>query len=157
MKKTRLFAFSIFVTITGTFAACSIETKTETEGNQEESKSKTTVDWEVRDEYVKDGEILLTVAPDPTLVAGKPFGYLFHFTGPFETFEGKDLAIYAFHKEAEKKLTVVAPKTITEPSSGYSSLQRYTATFEVPVGGLWRYEVVLDDEFYADVVLSVKE
>jgi hypothetical protein len=136
MKKTRLITFSIFVAITITLAAYSIETKTKTEGNQKEIKSETTVDWEVRDEYVKDGEILLRVAPDPTLVAGKQLNICFIFAGPFETFEGRDLAIYAFHKETEKKLTIVAPKTITEPSSGYSSLQRYTATFEVPFGGL---------------------
>lgn len=90
-------------------------------------------------------------------MAGKPYGYLFHFTAPFETFKGKDLAIYAYHKETGEKVTVVSPQTIKEPSSGYSSLERFTATFEVPFSGLWRYEVVLDDEFYADVVLLVKE
>jgi hypothetical protein len=35
---------------------------------------------EIRDIYVKDGKVLLMVAPDPSLSAGKPYGYLFHFT-----------------------------------------------------------------------------
>lgn len=113
-------------------------------------------EWKYRDEYAKDGIVLLSLAPDPVLEAGKPFGYLFHFTAPFETFEGKELAIYAYNKETGEKITAVSPIKIEEPSSGYSSLERFTATFEVPYGGLWRYEVVLDGEFYADVVLFVK-
>jgi hypothetical protein len=113
-------------------------------------------EWTYREEYVKDGTTLLTVAPDPFLESGKPFGYLFHFTAPFETFEGKELGIYAYHEKTGEKITVVSPITIKEPSSGYSTLERFTATFEVPYGGSWRYEVELDGVFYADVVLFVK-
>ena len=88
--------------------------------------------------------------------AGNHFLYLFHFTAPFETFEGKELGIYAYHKETGENITAVSPITIKEPSSGYSSLERFTATFEVPYSGMWRYEVELDGLFYADVVLFVK-
>jgi hypothetical protein len=112
---------------------------------------------EIRDIYVKDGKVLLLVAPDPSLSAGKPYGYLFNFTAPFETFKGKELAIYAYHKETGEKITGLSPETIKEPSTGYTTLERFTATFAVPKSGLWRYEVVVDGEFYADVVLSVKE
>jgi hypothetical protein len=119
------------------------------------SMSKETKDN--RDVYVKDGKVLLLVAPDPSLSAGKPYGYLFHFTAPFETFKGKELAIYAYHKETGEKITGLSPETIIEPSTGYSTLERFTATFSVPKSGVWRYEVVLDGEFYADVVLAVKE
>ncbi|MGP4079428.1 hypothetical protein ACTWQL_05885 [Pseudalkalibacillus sp. R45] len=114
-------------------------------------------DWEVREEYKKDGKVLLNVHPAQSLVAGKPFGYLFSFTESFETFKRKKLAIHAYHKETDEKLTVVSPKTVDKPSPGYSSLERFTANFEMPKGGIWRYEVVLDGEFYADVVLSVKD
>lgn len=113
--------------------------------------------WEVRTQFVKGGEVLLRVAPDPALVAGKSFGYLFHFTEPFETFKGKELTIYAYHKETGERITAVSSEIIKKPTSGYSSLQRYTATFKIPVGGIWRYEVLLDNKAYADVVLSVKE
>ena len=112
---------------------------------------------EIRDIYVKDGKVLLMVAPDPSLSAGKPYGYLFDFTAPFETFKGKELAIFAYHKETGEKITGLPPETIKEPSTGYSTLERFTATFAVPKSGLWRYEVVLEGEFYADVVLVVKE
>ncbi|MET0787555.1 MAG: hypothetical protein ABWY25_12720 [Paenisporosarcina sp.] len=98
--------------------------------------------WEVRKEFIKDEKVILTVAADPSLVAGKSFGYLFHFTEPFE-FKGKKLAVYATNKETGAKITVVSPKTIKEPSSGYTSLERFTANFDIPIGGLWRYEVFL--------------
>lgn len=112
---------------------------------------------ENRDIYVKDGKVLLLVAPDPALSAGKPYGYLFHFKAPFETFKGKELAIYAYHKETGEKITGLSPETIKEPSTGYSTLERFTTTFSVPKSGVWRYEVVVDGEFYADVVFTVKE
>jgi hypothetical protein len=112
---------------------------------------------EIRDIYVKGGKVLLMVAPDPSLSAGKPYAYLFNFKAPFETFKGKELAIYAYHKETGEKITGLSPETIKEPSTGYSTLERFTAAFAVPKSGLWRYEVQLDGEFYADVVLSVKE
>lgn len=111
---------------------------------------------ENRDVYTKGGNVLLIVAPDPSLSAGKPYGYLFHFTEPFETFKGKELAIYAYHQETGEKITGLSPETMNEPSTGYSTLERFTATFTIPKSGVWRYEVVLDGEFYADIVFAVK-
>jgi hypothetical protein len=55
-------------------------------------------DWQLRDQYVKAEKVLLTVSPNPNLMAGKPFGYVFHFTASFNTFKGKQLAVYAYHK-----------------------------------------------------------
>ena len=65
---------------------------------------------EIRDIYVKDGKVLLMVAPDPSVSAGKPYGYLFDFTAPFETFKGKELAIYAYHKDTGEKITGLLPE-----------------------------------------------
>jgi len=122
-----------------------------------EKSTEETVNWEARSEYKMNEKVLLTVYPEPTLLADKSSGYIFHFTEPFETFKGKELAIYATHKETEEKISIVEPLIVEEPSSGYSSLQRFTANFEIPEKGLWRYEVLLDKEFYADVVFLVKD
>lgn len=113
------------------------------------------INWDIRDSYEENGETLLQVYPDTGLVAGESLGYLFHFTAPFETFKGKELAIYLHNKETGESIIAVAPKEISEPPSGYSSLERYTAYIEVPYGGIWRYEVRLDDKSYADIVLDV--
>lgn len=114
-------------------------------------------DWEIRNEYVENNRVLLSVFPDPALTAGKPYGYMFSFSEPFETFKGKELAIYAQHLESGDRITALAPQKITEPSPGYPSLERFTHTFEVPVSGLWKYEVLVDGQFYGDVILSVTE
>lgn len=58
--------------------------------NQSYSKFNTIIsigqksDWEVRNEYVENNEVLFSVFPDPQLSAGKPYGYMFSFTEPFE-------------------------------------------------------------------------
>lgn len=112
---------------------------------------------EVRQEFTGNGNPLFTIFPDPELSAGSPYGYVFHFTEPFKTYKGKKLAIFAEHVESGERVTALAPQLITEPSSGYDSLQRYTVTFELPKAGLWKYEVFLDEHYYGDVLLSVGE
>ncbi len=123
-------------------------------GNTDES----TVDqWEVRHEYRENNQILFNVYPDPQLTAGKPFGYLFSFREPFETYEGKELSINAYNKKTGERMLVSPPQKITAPSPGYVSLQRFTTTFLVPYSGLWKYEVLLNGKVYGDVIVSVSE
>ncbi|MBS4191961.1 hypothetical protein KHA94_17490 [Bacillus sp. FJAT-49705] len=114
-----------------------------------------TINWEPRHEYAENDKVLFTIYPDPNLVAGKSYGYMFSFAEPFEAYKGKELAMYAYHKEAGERITAVPPEKITEPSSGYPTLNRFTTFFELPIGGLWRIEVELDGQFYGDVILNV--
>ncbi|WP_421380571.1 hypothetical protein ACOJQI_18100 [Bacillus salacetis] len=113
--------------------------------------------WEIRDEYVEKNIKILNVYPEPELTAGRRSGYIFSFQEPFETYKGKKISINALNKDTGEKINVLAPEKITEPSPGYSSLQRFTAGFEIPYGGLWKLEVLLDGDVYGDVVLSVGE
>lgn len=110
-----------------------------------------------RQAYTMDGKNLFIMYPDPTLAAGKEFGYMIHFAEPFETYSGKTLAIYARHEGTGLYVTAHPPRKITEPSPGYLSLGRFTTAFELPLGGNWTYEVELDGQFYGDAVLSVAE
>lgn len=109
----------------------------------------------VRESFVKDGKEILSVMPEPGLSAGKMQGYIFSFSEPFDTFKDKELAIYAYHEETGQKVTAVSPKLIDEDSTGSPTLERFAARIELPLSGLWRYEIVIDGQFYADVVLSV--
>ncbi|WP_181347021.1 hypothetical protein [Thalassobacillus sp. CUG 92003] len=120
-----------------------------------ENESPTEGDWEVSTEYTEDDKVLFDVSPDPNLTSGKPFGYTFSFKEQFETYEGKELAVYAYHKTSGEKITAVQPTLISEPSPGYQTLERFTATFDLPSKGLWRYVVELDGIRYGDVVLQV--
>ncbi|MCA1057713.1 hypothetical protein LCL96_02145 [Rossellomorea aquimaris] len=113
--------------------------------------------WRVHHDYKENNKALFSIIPDPELHAGKPYGYIFSFKESFDTFKGKDLSIKAVHKKTGQRIEVLSPQRITKPSPGYSSLQRFTANFQVPYSGIWRYEVYLDDKAYGNVVVSVAE
>jgi hypothetical protein len=127
------------------------------DGVNQGAKQTLESEWKVRNEYSKNGKVLFSVYPDPILSAGKQFGYMLSFKEPFDTYGGKEIEIYAMHKETGERINLLPSKKITEPSSGYSSLDRFTTTLIVPKGGLWKYQVYLNDKFYGDVVLSVGE
>ncbi|MDX8342176.1 hypothetical protein [Rossellomorea sp. YZS02] len=113
--------------------------------------------WKVHHEYKENDKVLFSILPDPELQAGKAYGYIFSFKEPFDTYKGKELSISAIQKNTGNRVEVVAPQTITQPSMGYSSLQRFTTTFRVPDSGIWKYEVYLDDKVYGEVVVNVNE
>lgn len=114
-------------------------------------------EWKKRNEYTRDGKVLFEVFPDPALTASIPYGYIFSFKESFNEYKDKEIEIYASHRVTGERLNVLPSEKITEPSSGYSSLERFTTTFTLPEGGLWKYEVYFDKKFYGDVVLSVGE
>lgn len=119
--------------------------------------SKIPMGEQARQTYYANGKLLFEVFPDPGLEAGKPYGYVWSFKAPFANLQGKKLSIIAEHVRSGQKCIVLAPVEITQPSSGYAGLERYTAVFGLPLSGLWRYTVKLDDETYGDVLLTVKE
>ncbi|MBD2869237.1 DUF4871 domain-containing protein [Paenibacillus arenilitoris] len=110
-----------------------------------------------RSVYNVNGETRFQVFPEPELRAGVQAGYIFRFAAPFSEFRGKKLSIAATHLRTGQQADAVRPVEIMEPSSGYEGLERFTARFALPLGGLWRYEVALDGERYGDVVLSLSE
>lgn len=113
--------------------------------------------WEIRHEYKENQEVKFSIFPDPSLQAGRPYGYIFSFEEPFDTYRGKKLAVSAIHKETGERIQVAQDRKIIEPSAGYPGLQRFPITFTVPYEGLWKYEVYLDGEVYGDVVVRVAE
>lgn len=135
----------------------------EEEGYGEIDKEQTSIllnmltNWEPRNEYKENDKVLFRMNPDPELTVGSQYGYIFSFTELFETFKGKKISIYAYSKETGERLTALPAMEIHEPSQGYDRLTRFTTNFELPSVGLWRIEVVLDDQIYGDVVISVKE
>ncbi|REK71419.1 hypothetical protein [Paenibacillus paeoniae] len=112
---------------------------------------------EARHAYYDNGGLIMEVFPDPELRAGAPAGYIFRFAAPFSSLAGKELSIEAVHLPSGQSQTAVEPMMVEEPSPGYAGLERYTASFALPLPGLWRYEISLDGEHYADVVLGVAE
>jgi hypothetical protein len=147
-------AASLFVLLFYTDIAANLTSK---DGVKQGAEQKVESDWKVRNDYSRNGKVLFNVFPDPYLAASKPFGYIFSFKEPFETYKGKEIEIYATHTKSGKRIKVLPSEKITEPSSGYSSLGRFTTRLVIPEGGLWKYEVFFDEKFYGDVVLPVGE
>ncbi|WP_141501553.1 DUF4871 domain-containing protein [Paenibacillus luteus] len=108
-----------------------------------------------RTAYYHNGELLFQVFPEPGLQAGSPSGYIFQFSEAFAKYQGKELLIHATHILTGQQVIAVPTVQITEPSSRYTGLERFAASFALPLGGLWKLEVELGGESYGDVILSV--
>ncbi|ALC88905.1 hypothetical protein AM500_03140 [Bacillus sp. FJAT-18017] len=147
-------AASLFILFFYTDIVANLSTSNKVEQGSQQALEN---EWKVRNEYSKNGKKLFVVFPDPYLTAGKPYGYIFSFKEPFEVYEGKELEIYATKKESGKRMNLLPPTKITEPTSGYSTLGRFTAQLSLPESGIWKYEVFLDKKLYGDVVLAVGE
>ncbi|KON90141.1 hypothetical protein AF332_27295 [Sporosarcina globispora] len=158
-KPNRPNKFVIFAV--STFAICLLAffVSTELVARQDQDKINggTTDEWEIRHEYKVNQNIKFSILPDPNLKAETPYGYIFSFAEPFDTYKGKELSISALHKETGERIQVLPHQEIIEPSSGYPSLQRFTTTFTLPYEGLWKYEVYLNSKAYGDVVVNVAE
>ncbi|SFL74976.1 protein of unknown function [Paenibacillus sp. 1_12] len=154
---TRFIPAMAILLVVGAIMVFTLLPKSVTEQMQNPASVGKVDPWSVRMEYQQNGTTLFNIFPDPNLSAGKPFGYMIHFTAPFDTFAGNQITINAFHKETGTRITALHPQTITTPSSGYPGLERFTTTFALPLSGIWRYEVMLNGQFYGDAVLSVAE
>ncbi|MEK0314236.1 DUF4871 domain-containing protein [Cohnella sp. 56] len=106
--------------------------------------------------YDAAGRRLFTVYPEPQAEAGKKAGYMFHFDEPFAAYAGKTLTLQAVHPATGAK-EALSSEVIAQPSSGYASLERYTARFVLPLAGLWDLNVLLDGKLYGQVRLSMNE
>ncbi|MBG9586280.1 hypothetical protein [Cytobacillus firmus] len=144
-----------------TFAICLlaflVSTETWVRQDQNQIHGGTAGEWNIRHEYKVNQKMKFSILPDPYLKVGTPYGYIFSFQEPFNTYKGKELSISAFHKETGERIQVLSQQKIIEPSPGYPSLQRFTTTFTLPYEGLWKFDVYLDGKSYGDVVVSVAE
>ncbi|WNQ10884.1 hypothetical protein MJA45_25240 [Paenibacillus aurantius] len=114
-------------------------------------------EWKVRSEYSVQGETLFTVFPDPGLSTGKNYGYRIRFTAPFEAFRDKTIAIQAYHLKSGTRLNVLPARTITEPTAGHSSLEGFTAEWDLPLSGKWKLEIEVEGAKYGDAVVTVAD
>ncbi|MGK9252851.1 DUF4871 domain-containing protein [Paenibacillus humicus] len=112
--------------------------------------------WEEQHAYPEEGKPLFSVYPEPEAKAGITQGYLFSFTAPFHTFAGKSLEVLAVHGASGLQETVLS-ETIRNPDSGYEGLQRHGMQFTLPLGGLWRLDVLLDGVSYGHVTIALRE
>ncbi|MDR6549214.1 DUF4871 domain-containing protein [Paenibacillus qinlingensis] len=106
--------------------------------------------------YDQQGRLIFSVAPEPNAQAGVMNGYIFHFEEAMATFKGKTLTIQAVHLPTGHRETVSSEK-IETASPGYPGLERYAIRFTLPLAGVWRLDVTLDDQPYGDVAVSMSD
>ncbi|MCR2808040.1 hypothetical protein [Paenibacillus soyae] len=123
---------------------------------EQSTQSPRAAAWHEGTAFNEQGELLFTIYPDPNVTAGVTFGYLFSFEASFHAFEGKRLEIQAEHRRTGVR-EELSSELITTPSSGYDSLQRYTAQFALPIGGEWIITVLLDDVPYGNSLLTLED
>ncbi|NOV02163.1 DUF4871 domain-containing protein [Paenibacillus planticolens] len=107
-------------------------------------------------QYYEHGRLLLSVSPQPDARAGEMNGYLFHFEEPFENFSGKTMTIQAAHL-GTGLVETVSSEIIKEPSSGYPGLERYAVRFALPLDGMWRIDVKVNDSIYGKLMLHMQK
>jgi hypothetical protein len=105
--------------------------------------------------YYEQGRMIFYVAPEPNARAGEMNGYMFHFEDAMETFIGKTLTIQAVQLQTGRRETVASEK-IETPSPGYLGLERYTTRFTLPLEGMWRLDVKLDDKLFGLVTVNLE-
>lgn len=106
--------------------------------------------------YFEQGKQLFAIYPEPDARAGIMQGYVFSFTAPFRVFEGKNLRVEAVHAESGWRETAYSG-LIRSPDSGYEGLERHGMQFVLPLGGLWRLDVLLDGVSYGHVTIALHE
>lgn len=106
-------------------------------------------------QYDKNGRLLISVSPQPDARAGEMNGYIFHFEEPFDHFFGKTMTIQAAHLRSGLVETV-SSEVIKGASSGYPGLERYTLRFALPLDGMWRIDVKLNDNLYGSLMLNMQ-
>ncbi|TXK72381.1 hypothetical protein [Paenibacillus sp. N3.4] len=109
-----------------------------------------------RKAYYDHGRLLFSVAPQPNARAGETNGYMFHFEEPLGTYMGKTLTIQAVQL-LTGTVEMVSSEVIATPSPGYPGLERYTVRFALPLEGIWRLDVLLDDKTYGDVTVLMNK
>ncbi|GIN84227.1 hypothetical protein J6TS2_06130 [Heyndrickxia sporothermodurans] len=100
MKKIIFVVFSIFLVSAFLLVACSKESEKKTKGKEEAAADN----WKPHDKYVKGEKVLLSISPDPNLVAGKPFGYIYFISQPrLKRLKGINWLFMLTTKKLEKK------------------------------------------------------
>ncbi|MGM0882955.1 MAG: DUF4871 domain-containing protein [Bacillota bacterium] len=110
-----------------------------------------------RNVYMQGEEKKLEAFPGGELAAGLPNGCWWNLYTPFEQLRDKRIRIEATHQESRWKQTEIPETNIGEEAMSYQDFTRISSRFSLPLAGLWKFEVYVDDSLYGDVIFNVKD
>lgn len=115
-----------------------------------------TADWAPRSVYTEDGVDKLQAFPGGDYAAGSPAGAWWNLLTPIQGLEGKTIRISAVHRDTGITLEELAETKITSDMA-YNEFTRLASRFALPLSGLWRFDVMVDQEKYGDIVIDVPD
>ncbi|MCT1400154.1 DUF4871 domain-containing protein [Paenibacillus sp. p3-SID867] len=113
-------------------------------------------DWAPRSVYTEDGVDKLQAFPGGDYAAGSPAGAWWNLLTPIQDLEGKTIRISAVHRDTGITLEELAETKITSDMA-YNDFTRVSSRFALPLSGLWRFDVMVDQEKYGDIVVDVPD
>ncbi|MGG3506982.1 DUF4871 domain-containing protein [Paenibacillus lautus] len=112
--------------------------------------------WTPRSVYTEDGVDKLQAFPGGDYAAGSPAGAWWNLLTPVQELEGKTIHITAVHRDTGTTLEELAETEITSDMA-YDNITRVSSRFGIPQAGLWRFDVMVDQEKYGDIVVDVPD
>jgi hypothetical protein len=113
--------------------------------------------WSVRSAAWRDGNKLFEAFPGGDFTSGQANGCWWNLYVPFEQVEGSKLRIEGTHKDSGLQLDEVPEMGLSSPMLAYANFTRVSSRFDLPIGGLWKFTMYLDDAPLGDVVFNVPE
>ena len=113
-------------------------------------------DWAPRGVYTEDGVDKLQAFPGGDYAAGSPAGAVWFLQLPIQELEGKHIRILATHRDTGMILEEL-PETRITRDMAYDKSTRVVSRFGIPLAGLWRFDVMVDQQKYGDIVVDVPD
>ncbi|MGG4344061.1 DUF4871 domain-containing protein [Paenibacillus lautus] len=113
-------------------------------------------DWAPRNVYMENGVDKLQGVQGGDFAAGSPAGAWWNLLTPVQELEGKTIRISALHRDTGTTLEELAETKITSDMA-YNDFTRVSSRFALPLSGLWRFDVMVDQEKYGDIVVDVPD
>ncbi|WP_098742431.1 DUF4871 domain-containing protein [Paenibacillus sp. EZ-K15] len=112
--------------------------------------------WTPRNVYTENGVDKLQAVQGGDFTAGSPAGAWWNLLTPIQALEGKTIHITAVHRDTGTTLEELVETEITSDMA-YDNFTRVSSRFALPLSGLWRFDVMVDQEKYGDIVVDVPD
>ncbi|MGE7825992.1 DUF4871 domain-containing protein [Paenibacillus sp. NPDC093718] len=113
-------------------------------------------DWAPRNVYTEAGVDKLQAVQGGDYAAGSPAGAVWFLQLPIQELEGKHIRILATHRDTGMILEEL-PETRITRDMAYDKSTRVVSRFGIPLAGLWRFDVMVDQQKYGDIVVDVPD
>lgn len=113
--------------------------------------------WKARSAAWEGAVKLFEAFPGGDFASGQRNGAWWNLYFPYEQVKGSTLRVDGVHKVSGLEIREIPETTLDDPRLAYDHFTRISSEFDLPMGGLWKFEMYLDDRKLGDVVFDVPE